>query len=75
MSLADTRLLASRCPAWRRHELGLPHLHGTWEGVPGYIGLGWVETGRFSSGKEPRGIEYRCRGTHSDWPIVVMRYL
>ena len=31
-SLADTRLLASRCPAWRRREPDLLHSRGTWEG-------------------------------------------
>jgi len=33
MSSADIRLLAERCPAWRRRELDLLVLHGTWEGV------------------------------------------
>jgi hypothetical protein len=33
MSLAGARLLARRCPAWRRREPGLRLLHGTWEGV------------------------------------------
>jgi hypothetical protein len=32
MSLADTRLLARWCPAWRWREPGLLLLHGTWEG-------------------------------------------
>ena len=32
MSLAGARLLARRCPAWRRRESGLRLLHGTWEG-------------------------------------------
>jgi hypothetical protein len=32
MSLAGARLLARRCPAWRRREPGLRLLHGTWEG-------------------------------------------
>jgi len=50
MSLADTRLLARWCPAWRRHESGLLRLHGTWESVPGYIGSGWAEIGRYPSG-------------------------
>lgn len=49
ISLAVTRLLARRCPAWRRHELGLPLLRGTWEGAPGYTGPGWVGRGRVSS--------------------------
>src|SRR5690242_7900494 len=31
-SLADTRLLARRCPAWRRRESDLRHSRGTWEG-------------------------------------------
>jgi len=31
-SLADTRLLARRCPAWRRREPDLRHSRGTWEG-------------------------------------------
>lgn len=33
MSLAGARLLARRCPAWRRREPDLRLLHGTWEGV------------------------------------------
>src|SRR6266508_5062921 len=33
-SLAETRLLARRCPAWRRREPDLRLSHGTWEGVP-----------------------------------------
>ena len=32
MSLADTRLLARRCPACRRREPGLRLSRGTWEG-------------------------------------------
>jgi hypothetical protein len=31
-SLAGARLLARRCPAWRRREPGLRLLRGTWEG-------------------------------------------
>ena len=45
MSLAGARLLARRCPAWRRRGPGLRLLHGTWEGgcrhrrlVPGGLG-------------------------------------
>src|SRR5436309_14077102 len=34
MSLADTRLLARRCPACRRREPGLRLSRGTWEGWP-----------------------------------------
>jgi len=34
MSLADTRLLARWCPAYRRREPGLRLLCGTWEGRP-----------------------------------------
>src|SRR6266704_2661390 len=34
MSLADTRLLARRCPACRRREPGLLLSRGTWEGPP-----------------------------------------
>ena len=33
MSLAGARLLARRCPAWRRRESGLRLSRGTWEGV------------------------------------------
>ena len=36
MSLADTRLLARRCPAYRRREPGLRLPRGTWEGWPRY---------------------------------------
>ena len=35
-SLAGARVLARRCPAWRRREPGLRLPRGTWEGVPGY---------------------------------------
>jgi hypothetical protein len=34
MSLADTRLLARWCPAWRRREPGLRLSCGTWESAP-----------------------------------------
>ena len=40
MSLAGARLLARRCPAWRRRESGLRPLHGTWEGGCRYRRLG-----------------------------------
>jgi hypothetical protein len=36
MSLADTRLLARRCPACRRREPDLRLSRGTWEGRPRY---------------------------------------
>jgi hypothetical protein len=36
MSLADTRLLARWCPAWRRREPGLRLSCGTWESAPRY---------------------------------------
>jgi hypothetical protein len=36
MSLAETRLLARRCPACRRREPGLRLSRGTWEGWPRY---------------------------------------
>jgi hypothetical protein len=32
MSLAGARVLARRCPAWRRREPGLRLSRGTWEG-------------------------------------------
>ena len=51
MSLAETRLLARRCPAWRRHELDLLHLRGTWEGGSGQVGVGCVERGGAPSGR------------------------
>ena len=45
MSLAGARVLARRCPAWRRRESGLRLSRGTWEGgcrhrrlVPGGLG-------------------------------------
>ena len=36
MSLADTRLLARWCPAWRRREPDLRLSCGTWESAPRY---------------------------------------
>ena len=36
MSLAGARLLARRCPAYRRREPGLRHSWGTGEGAPGH---------------------------------------
>jgi len=36
MSLAETRLLARWCPAWRRREPGLRLSCGTWESAPRY---------------------------------------
>jgi hypothetical protein len=62
MSLAGTRLLARRCPAWRRREPGLRLAHGTWEGASRYAharGLaGWG--GGVSRRLQPEEIEYRC---------------
>ncbi len=76
MSLAETRLLARRCPAWRRHELDLLHLRGTWEGVPGYFGVGCVERGRAPSGRNREGLSTvagRAFGlTHSSDETPVM---
>ena len=43
MSLAGARVLARRCPAWRRREPGLRLLHGTWEGEPRHCRRGWRE--------------------------------
>ena len=40
MSLADTRVLARRCPAYRWREPGLRLWCGTWEGVPGNCRFG-----------------------------------
>src|SRR5438034_7987806 len=49
MSLAGARVLARRCPAWRRREPGLRLLRGTWEGERRHCrpapGLGWVARG------------------------------
>src|SRR5436190_22648907 len=36
MSLAGARLLARRCPAWKRRESGLLLSRGTGEGAPRY---------------------------------------
>src|SRR6266540_3149845 len=36
ISLAGVRLLARRCPAWRRREPDLLLPYGTWEGMPRY---------------------------------------
>jgi hypothetical protein len=54
MSLAGARVLAGRCPAWRRREPGLRLLHGTWEGgcrygCPGREG--WAARGSAPSGR------------------------
>jgi hypothetical protein len=51
MSLAGARLLAKRCPAWRRRESGLRLLHGTWEGERRYgqPSFGEVELARGSA--------------------------
>ena len=51
-SLAGARLLARRCPVWRRREPGLRLVHGTWEGRCRYgcSGRFGVATGSASSG-------------------------
>jgi hypothetical protein len=43
ISLAGARLLARRCPAWRRREPDLLLSHGTWEGVLRYCRRWWRE--------------------------------
>src|SRR3954454_4943300 len=40
MSLAGARLLARRCPAYRRREPGLRPSYGTGEGGSGYVSAG-----------------------------------
>jgi len=57
MSLADTRLLARRCPACRRREPGLRLSRGTWEGRPRY-GCRWgvVARGSASSGGNRKAL-------------------
>lgn len=59
MSLAGTRLLARRCPAWRRREPGLRLAHGTWEGVPRYACSSQGRGEGVSRRLQPEGIEYR----------------
>jgi hypothetical protein len=62
MSLAGARLLARRCPAWRRRESGLRLLHGTWEGGRRYRlpGLSvWVGERERAGRRKPSGAEYR----------------
>ena len=61
MSLAVTRLLARRCPAYRRREPGLRLSRGTWEGWPRYCRQQGRREGARSSGRNLRGAEY-CRG-------------
>jgi hypothetical protein len=58
-SLAGARLLARRCPAWRRRESGLRLSRGTWEGgrryrVPVPAGAGWREGARRAAGTARR---------------------
>jgi hypothetical protein len=50
MSLAETRLLARRCPAYRRREPGLRLSRGTWEGWPRYRRLQGGERERAQAG-------------------------
>jgi hypothetical protein len=58
MSLAGVRLLARRCPAYRRREPDLRHSRGTGEGAPGVVRR---RTGS-SSGEGPvMGLERRGR--------------
>src|SRR5438034_2178866 len=59
MSLAGTRLLARRCPAYRRREPGLRLSRGTWEGWPRYCRQQGRLEGERSSGRNLRGAEYR----------------
>jgi len=62
MSLAGIRLLAKRCPAWRRREPGLRLSHGTWEGTSRHSGSPAKAGPRregVSQAAEPQGIEYR----------------
>jgi len=76
MSLADTRVLARRCPACRRREPGLLLPHGTWEGWPRYCRqVLWG--GEREHVKRDRTVRRRVpsRGRHSDRLIVVMKPL
>ena len=78
MSLADTRLLARRCPACRRREPGLRLSRGTWEGWPRYCirqGMGGVR-GSVSSGRNREGLSTVAGSafgpTHSSDEVSVM---
>jgi len=74
MSLADTRLLARRCPASRWREPGLRLSCGTWEGVPGHCRCSGGE--RESPSREcPVGRQSTVAGTPADRPVVVMKSL
>src|SRR2546421_2187897 len=59
MSLADTRLLARRCPACRRREPGLQLSRGTWEGQPRH-GRRW---GAAARGSAPSGRNRKALST------------
>jgi hypothetical protein len=59
MSLADTRLLARWCPAWRRREPGLRLSCGTWESAPRYCLPGSGRREGDPQASEAQGVEYR----------------
>ena len=64
ISLAGARVLARRCPAWRRREPGLRLSRGTWEGGRRYCAPvprqgGWAGERERAERQEPQGAEYR----------------
>ena len=62
MRLAGTRVLARRCPAWRRREPDLRPLRGTWEGVPDTSTLVGRGSGPSSITCEGLSTEAGCAG-------------
>src|SRR5258708_35804211 len=75
MSLADTRLLARRCPAQRWREPDLRLSCGTWEGAPRYSAAGVGRAaGSFSSVLSARG-RVPSRGAQADRFVVAVRLL
>jgi len=59
MSLADTRLLARWCPAWRRREPDLRLSCGTWESVPRYCCTRKGQREGDPQASETQEVEYR----------------
>ncbi len=74
-SLAGARVLARRCPAWRRREAGLRPLHGTWEGVPRYASPGRWGRGSGPSSVTCEGLSTDAAGTPADRFVVAVNLL
>jgi hypothetical protein len=74
MSLAETRLLARWCPAWRRREPGLRLSCGTWESAPRYCLPG--EGGERETPKRLKreGLS-TDPGAQADRPVVAVKPL